>query len=214
MTGKGITFPGLRTGDMATDSLYDDEAVRRIMERDYEGMKKFRETEFLRKLDTSRKLRLKGYENIPRCNIQLWKSGEDKDDSGKVIDTNTETDKDKGKVIDTNMERGKDKGTRKNTGGDENAFKVNFEEEDFGEDIEEKEVEEIERRRMRSMTAVERRELKRDQTSTFVLRMENTDCYKDCAVYAVEVPTVEHKKVKVIEAKEKELVNLIKYVVY
>ena len=53
------------------------------------------------------------------------------------------------------------------------------------------------------MTAVERRELERDQTSTFWLRMENTECYEDCAVYAVEVPTAEHKKVEVIEAKEK-----------
>ena len=121
-------------------------------------------------------------------NIQLWKSGEDKDDSGKVMDTNTETGKDKGKVIDTNTEAGKDKGTRKNIGGDENASRVSFEEEDFVEGLEEKEVEEIERRRTRSMTAVERRELERDQTSTFWSRMENTECYGDCAVYAVEVP--------------------------
>ena len=70
MTGKGITFPGLRTGDMATDSLYDDEAVRRIMERDYEGMKKFRETEFSRKLDKTRKLRLKGVISPPQGRIQ------------------------------------------------------------------------------------------------------------------------------------------------
>ena len=66
----------------------------------------------------------------------------------------------------------------------------------------------------RSMMAVEKRELKRDQISIFWLRMENTECYEDCAVYAVEVPTVEYKKVKVIEAKEKELENLIKYGVY
>ena len=35
MTGKGITFPGLTNGNLATDSLYDDEAVRMIMERYY-----------------------------------------------------------------------------------------------------------------------------------------------------------------------------------
>ena len=36
------------------------------------------------------------------------------------------------------------------------------------------EAEEIGRRKTRSMTAVERSELKRDRTSTFWLRMENT----------------------------------------
>ena len=33
MTGKSIMFPGLTTGDTATESLYDDETVRKIMER-------------------------------------------------------------------------------------------------------------------------------------------------------------------------------------
>ena len=102
---------------------------------------------------------------IPRCNIQLWKSGESPDDSG----------------------------TSTNNGSFENSPKVSFEEEDFSKDMEEKEVEEIERRRTRSMMAVERRELERDQISTFWLRMENKECYEDYAVYAVEVPTAEHK---------------------
>ena len=53
------------------------------------------------------------------------------------------------------------------------------------------------------MTAVERRELERDRTSTFWLRMENTECYDDIAVYTVEVPATEHKKPEVVEAKEK-----------
>ena len=73
---------------------------------------------------------------------------------------------------------------------------VNFEEESFGEDMNENEIEEIGRRRTRSMTAVERRELERDKTSTFWLRMENTECYDDIAVYVVEVPVAEHKKSK------------------
>ena len=64
------------------------------------------------------------------------------------------------------------------------------------------------------MTAVERRELERDQTSTFWLRMENMECYDDIAVYTVEVPVSEHKNVEVIEAKEKELENLTKYGVF
>ena len=50
VTGKNVVFPGLSTGDVATDSLYDDESVRKIMERHYEIMKEFRELEFSKKL--------------------------------------------------------------------------------------------------------------------------------------------------------------------
>ena len=64
------------------------------------------------------------------------------------------------------------------------------------------------------MTAVERRELERDKTSTFWLQMENTECFNDVTVYAVEVPVAEHKKPEVMEAKEKELENLAKYEVF
>ena len=115
---------------------------------------------------------------VPRCNIQLWKSGESPDDSG--IGTGTGT----------------------GTVSGEDLPKVSFEE-DVNEDIEEKEVEEIEKRKMRLMMTVEKRELERDQISTFWLRMENMECYEDCAVYAVEVPVADHKKVEVIEAKDK-----------
>ena len=45
VTGKSIVFPGLTTGNKATESLYDDETVQKIMERHYELMRKFRETE-------------------------------------------------------------------------------------------------------------------------------------------------------------------------
>ena len=32
VTGKSIVFPGLTTGNEVTESLYDDEAIRKIME--------------------------------------------------------------------------------------------------------------------------------------------------------------------------------------
>ena len=64
MTGKSIVLPGLVTGNVATESLYDDEAVRRIMERHLELMKRFREAEFSRKLERAKNMRLKGYEDM------------------------------------------------------------------------------------------------------------------------------------------------------
>ena len=44
--------------------------------------------------------------------------------------------------------------------------------------------------------------------------MENTESYDDIAVCVVEVPVADHKKVEVVEAKERELKNLAKYGVF
>ena len=51
VTGKNIVFPGISTGDIQTESLYDDEMVRNIMERHRVLMKEFREQEFSKKLE-------------------------------------------------------------------------------------------------------------------------------------------------------------------
>ena len=57
-------IPGLTMGDMATDSMYDDEMIRRIMEHHYAMMKDFRELEFSKKLRKASKTRMKGYEDV------------------------------------------------------------------------------------------------------------------------------------------------------
>ena len=64
VTGKSVMIPGLTMGDMATDSLYDDEMIRNIMEHHYIMMKEFRELEFSKKLRRASKTRMKGYEDI------------------------------------------------------------------------------------------------------------------------------------------------------
>ena len=93
---------------------------------------------------------------------------------------------------------------------DEIKRSVNFND----KDITEKELEEPKKQKTRSMTVMETRELERDRISTFWMRMENTECYDDIVIYTVEVPVREHKKVEVIEAKDKELENLMKYNVF
>ena len=62
--------------------------------------------------------------------------------------------------------------------------------------------------------SVERRELDRDKTSAFWLRMKNMVCYISFAAYVVVVSVAECKKVKVIEAEEKELENITKCEVF
>ena len=63
VTGKSIVLPGLSNGNLATESLYDDESIRRIMERHYEMLKEFRQAEFTKKLERAKDTRSKGYED-------------------------------------------------------------------------------------------------------------------------------------------------------
>merc|ERR1712148_152232 len=64
VTGKSIMLPGLSNGNLATESLYDDEAIRRIMERHHEILKQYRQIEFTKKLERAKDTRSKGYEDI------------------------------------------------------------------------------------------------------------------------------------------------------
>ena len=64
MTGKSVMIPGLTMGNVATDSVCDDEMVRNIIERHYLMMKEFRELEFSKKLRKANKTRMKDYEYV------------------------------------------------------------------------------------------------------------------------------------------------------
>ena len=44
--------------------------------------------------------------------------------------------------------------------------------------------------------------------------MENSECFDEITTYVVEVPVREHKMQEVLEAKERELDNLMKYGVF
>ena len=64
MICKSVMIPGLTIGNIATDSVCDDEMIRNIMERHYMMMKEFRELEFSKKLRKAYKTRMKGYEDV------------------------------------------------------------------------------------------------------------------------------------------------------
>jgi len=64
MTGKSIVLSGLTSGNVATESLYDDESIRQIMERHQEMTKEFRTAEFTKKLEKAKDTRSKGYEDV------------------------------------------------------------------------------------------------------------------------------------------------------
>ena len=57
----------------------------------------------------------------------------------------------------------------------------------FGEKVEEKDIEEVSRLMSRSMTDTKRREMKRDEISTFWMQVENSECFDEIAIFTVEV---------------------------
>ena len=61
VTRESVMIQGLTVGDVATDSMCDDEMIRNIMEHHYMMMIEFRELEFLKKLRRVSKKRIKGY---------------------------------------------------------------------------------------------------------------------------------------------------------
>ena len=70
MPGKKMLCPGISTGYIATESLYNDEGIRRIMETYDEMLTKQGEQEYKRKIDEATNSRLKGYHQV---SIQIKK---------------------------------------------------------------------------------------------------------------------------------------------
>merc|ERR1712237_194532 len=239
VTGKSIMLPGLSNGNLATESLYDDEAIRRIMERHHEVLKQYREIEFTKKLERAKTTRSKGYEDIilQEGDIVFYQNKGNKAWCGPekifAIQNNSVFIIANGsmkKIPRSNIEfirrdaidDDDDPNKKETSPSTENSVRFDTEDEEtldeFGENMDSEAIKELEasqrQRKTRSMTAMERRELERDQTATFWLQMENTECFDDMAIFAVEVPTKEHKKPEVMEAKDKELENLEKYDVF
>ena len=50
VTGKSVIFPRISSADVATESMYDNKAIKNIVERHAMMMRKFRETEYSMKL--------------------------------------------------------------------------------------------------------------------------------------------------------------------
>ena len=57
-----MIFPGISQGNVATESMYQDDGVRTIMERHNEVGRQYREQEFEEKFEKAANLRMRGYE--------------------------------------------------------------------------------------------------------------------------------------------------------
>ena len=72
------------------------------------------------------------------------------------------------------------------------------------------EKEEDERMIMRSMAEAEKKEMEQETFMTYWMQKENSEYYEDIAIYTVEVPVREHKKPEVVEAKQREIENILR----
>ena len=64
VTGKSVTFPGISHGNEATESMFDSEAVKKIMERHHEVTKKFREVEYSSKLHRASRQQNRSFNDV------------------------------------------------------------------------------------------------------------------------------------------------------
>ena len=63
VTGKSVKIPGISGGNIATESMYDSEAIKKIMERHHEVTKSFREVEYSTKLEKASKTQNRSFNN-------------------------------------------------------------------------------------------------------------------------------------------------------
>ena len=64
ITGKAVSFPGITTGTLATDSAFTSEYIQRIMERHKEVTEEFRKEEYSKKIKQAEKARKYSYQDV------------------------------------------------------------------------------------------------------------------------------------------------------
>ena len=64
VTVKPVVFPGVSAGDIATESWYDSEAVKRMIERHVLMTKRFREAEYENKLEKASVVQNRVFNNV------------------------------------------------------------------------------------------------------------------------------------------------------
>ena len=187
-------IPGLTMGNLATDSVCDDEMVRNIMERHYLMMKEFRMLEFSGKLRKANKTRSKGYEDvmIDSGDLVFYQYEDKKAWLGpeKVFAVNGGdififANGNLRKVLRCNVQLSEKKKEIERDETEGSASKVTFEEKDseaFGGEVEDKDMEEVSKIVTRSMTDAKRKEIRRDKISKFWMQVENSESFDEIVI--------------------------------
>ena len=220
MTGKSVVHPGISTGNVATESMYKYEAVRKAMEKHFEISKEFREIEFGSKIDKAMNARMKGFENmvIQKDDMVFYQTNNEKAWLGpaKVMD------------VDKNWVFIAGNGDIKKV--PKCNVKLNMKASDDGNDVEE-DVEKDESTKTKGRNEVtfdegimthskkrmkesEDASVNEDAIATYWMTVEQHENFENYAVYTVEIPAKEQNTPEVNEAKHKEIENLVRFHVF
>ena len=210
VTGKSVNLPGISVGNDATESLFDSEAVQKIMERHQDFVKKFREVEYSEKIKKAALSRSSTMNNI------FYKEGDEVfyQDKDKVAWNGP------AKVF---CQKGREvyifaNGHIKKL----HACKVKpFKCYSQNENIVDKEVRmnsdvhdnnDVEMKKNDDLVILDENEMRKDTVGTFWMVLENTECFnEEITSYVVELPSSKHNIPEVVEAKKSELKNLADY---
>ena len=209
VTGKSVNLPGITVGSDATESLFDSEAIQKIMERHHDFIRRFREIEYTEKI----KRAAQGRSNT--MNNNFYKEGDEVlyQDKDKVAWNGP---------VKVFCQRGKEVYIFANG----NLKKVHscrvkpFKCEVVSPDKEVKildnvcdqaivDCEEVDKTVLDISDSNEKR---KDTVGTFWMIVENGECFhEEITTFVVELPPSKHNSPEVIDAKKVELKNLSDY---
>ena len=221
VTGKSVTYPGVTTGNLATDCAFTSENIQRIMEGHKQVTELFRKDEYSAKLKLAEKARTRQYQNI------VYQTGDtvfyqDKDSKtwlGPVKVQNQDgpnvwiyVNGDLKKVASCKVQPHNVQGVIDNSLSDEEEYSVSAGEAEKLDSLDDlQKSDEAPRVRTRSETR-SLKDKENDVVGAYYLKAESTECFDDTqTTYVVEVPVKEHSKPEVIEAKLREVQNLKDY---
>ena len=231
VTGKSVIFPGISVGNLATESLFDSEAVAKIMERHHDITKRFREEEYENKLIKASEVRKGSFNDMKyeEGDLVFYQEKNNKSWSGPVKvfchrnrDVFIWANGDLKKIADCKVQP-----CRVYAHEGDKQEELNSKENDVIIEKEDQVTNEVRRETRSQSKKIEFTEKKQekeknsdedfvekkgDAIGAYWLKSENTECFDyDNTVFVVELPIKYHKMPEVIEAKEKEYKNLTHY---
>ena len=226
VTGKSVNIPGVTTGNEATDSLYDSEAVQRIMERHQEFIQKFREQEYSNKLKRAATSRSNVMNNF------FYNEGDEvffqeKDRKSWIGPVKVFCQKGREiylfsngnirKVPSCKVKPFKTVSSFVDINNDEKSSESNMDKTDrrisFEDDSNENKSFDLNKNKSLNFDDSKslNSDLQKDTVGTYWMKVENSECSDELTTYVVEVPVHQHNRQDVKMAKEVELKNLMDY---
>ena len=192
VTGKSVTIPGISTGNIAMESMFDSEAVKRVMERHHEVMKEFREIEYSTKLKKAAVQQNKKFKEIKyEEDDWVFYQGKDKKAWNGPVRVHAHRGRDVYVFANGNLKKIADcKVQPYRVHTEENTFRSKNKKEIDSDDIHGRN-EKMKGPKTRSRSKSEREE-KNDVIGAYWMTKQNSECFDPFTIYVVEVHKKDH----------------------